>query len=208
MKVLWAPWRMHYIKDTRKPSACIFCLETALRDDAVRLVLHRGRHGFVIMNRYPYNSGHLLVAPYAHVKDLESLPADCALDLIRLTNLSIRVLRDTIGPEGFNVGLNLGQVSGAGIEAHVHVHIVPRWNGDTNFMSILTETRVIPEHLRATYRKLRKAFDATDSKSTQTARPPANGVRKPPRRGPLRPGETRPRPDRTRTATGQRKAGP
>lgn len=110
------------------------------------------------MNRYPYNSGHLLVAPYAHVRSLELLPADCALDLIRMTNLSILALQLAVRPEGFNVGLNLGQVSGAGIEAHLHVHIVPRWNGDTNFMSLLAETRVIPEHLRATYRTLRAAF--------------------------------------------------
>lgn len=158
MHVIWAPWRMTYVKDARTLAGCIFCLNRTTRRDAARLVLHRGPHGFVIMNRYPYNSGHLLIAPYAHVKSLELLPADCALDLIRMTNLSIRVLQQTIKPEGFNVGFNLGQVSGAGIEAHLHLHLVPRWNGDTNFMSLLAETRVIPEHLQATYRKLRAAF--------------------------------------------------
>lgn len=159
MKVLWAPWRMSYVQDAHKPASCIFCLPTSPRQDVSRLVLHRGRHGFVIMNRYPYNSGHLLVAPYAHVKDLEALPADHAPELFHLTNRAIRVLRKTVHAEGFNVGLNLGQVSGAGIEAHVHIHVVPRWNGDTNFMSLLAETRVIPEHLRATYRKLRTGFE-------------------------------------------------
>lgn len=173
MNVIWAPWRMAYVKNARKPARCIFCLEHGTGRDAARLVLHRGRYGFVIMNRYPYNSGHLLVAPYAHVKSLELLPADCALDLIRMTNLSIRALRLAIRPEGFNVGFNLGQVSGAGIEAHLHLHIVPRWNGDTNFMSVLAETRVIPEHLRATYRTLRAAF-----RSAIASHRPAAGLRR------------------------------
>jgi ATP adenylyltransferase len=207
MKVLWAPWRMHYVKNARKPAACIFCLGTTLRHDAARLVLHRSSHGFVIMNRYPYNSGHLLIAPYAHVKDLESLPADCALDLIRLTNLSIRVLRDTIGPEGFNVGLNLGRVSGAGIEAHVHLHIVPRWNGDSNFMSLLAETRVIPEHLRTTYAKLHKAFASAASKSTAPTPSTARRAKEAGRTLPLQAASTPLTPGRKRAATGQRKAG-
>jgi len=171
VKVIWAPWRMTYVKDARKPASCIFCLPAGPRQDASRLVLHRGRHGFVIMNRYPYNSGHLLVAPYAHVKDLEALPADHALDLLHLTNRAIRVLRKAVEAEGFNVGLNLGQVSGAGIEAHVHIHIVPRWNGDTNFMSLLAETRVIPEHLRATYRKLRKGFEGPAKRRRRAKKP-------------------------------------
>lgn len=173
MNVIWAPWRMAYVKNSRKPARCIFCLEHGTGRDAAHLVLHRGRHGFVIMNRYPYNSGHLLVAPYAHVKSLELLPADCALDLIRMTNLSIRALQLAIRPEGFNVGFNLGQVSGAGIEAHLHLHIVPRWNGDTNFMSLLAETRVIPEHLRTTYRILRAAF-----RSALASHRPAAGLRR------------------------------
>ncbi|MBI4402296.1 MAG: HIT domain-containing protein [Nitrospirae bacterium] len=163
MKVIWAPWRMAYIKHSRKPAACIFCTKARGRRDADNLLLHRGQHGFVMMNLFPYNSGHLMVAPYAHVKSLESLPAECALDLIQLTNLSLRVLRAEIRPEGFNVGINLGRVSGAGIEEHVHVHIVPRWNGDTNFMPLFAETRVIPEHLQATYRKLRARFRLADT---------------------------------------------
>ncbi len=173
MHVIWAPWRMAYVKDARTLAGCIFCLKRTTSRDAARLVLHRGQHGFVIMNRYPYNSGHLLIAPYAHVKSLELLPADCALDLIRMMNLSIRVLQQTIRPEGFNVGFNLGQVSGAGIEAHLHLHLVPRWNGDTNFMSLLAETRVIPEHLQVTYRKLRAAF-----RSALNEPEPAAGLRR------------------------------
>jgi len=177
MKVIWAPWRMAYIKHARKPARCIFCVKARERRDAVNLLLHRGRHGFVMMNLFPYNSGHLMVAPYAHVKSPESLPADAALDLIRLTNLSLRALRAAIRPEGFNVGMNLGRVSGAGLDAHVHLHIVPRWNGDTNFMPLFSETRVIPEHLRETYRKLRARFrrmtaEGRDNWTLSATRPP------------------------------------
>jgi len=158
VKVLWAPWRMAYIKKARKPTKCIFCVKAKERRDARNLLLHRGRHGFVMMNLFPYNSGHLLIAPYRHVKSLEQLPDDAALDLLRLTSLSLKVLRDELKPEGFNVGINLGRVAGAGIEGHVHLHIVPRWNGDTNFMPLFGETRVMPEHLQATYRKLLARF--------------------------------------------------
>jgi len=158
MKVLWAPWRMAYIKNARKPAACIFCSKPKERRDEKNLLLHRGHHGLVMMNLFPYNSGHLLVAPYAHVKNLEQLPDEVSLDLMALMKLSLKVLRAEIKPEGFNVGINLGRVAGAGIEAHVHLHIVPRWNGDTNFMPLFAETRVMPEHLQATYRKLRARF--------------------------------------------------
>lgn len=159
MKVLWAPWRMAYIKNARKPARCIFCVKPRERRDAANLLLHRGKHGLVMMNLFPYNSGHLLIAPYLHVKSLEQLPDDVALDLMKLTKLSLRVLRAEMKPEGFNIGLNLGRVAGAGIEKHVHLHIVPRWNGDTNFMPLFGEVRVMPEHLQATYRKLKARFE-------------------------------------------------
>src|SRR6185295_1359814 len=155
---IWAPWRMAYIRQVRNRGGCIFCDTSRERRDSANLLLHRGRHGFVIMNRFPYNSAHLMIAPYAHVDGLEKLPDGVTLELIRLTNLSLSVLRASLRPEGFNIGINLGRVSGAGIEAHVHIHIVPRWNGDTNFMPLFAETRVIPEHLLATYRKLRSRF--------------------------------------------------
>jgi ATP adenylyltransferase len=158
MNVIWAPWRMAYIRSSRKPTGCIFCMKSRERRDASNLLLHRGRHGFVIMNLFPYNSGHVMVAPYRHVKSLEALSADGALELLRLMNLSLRALRTEIRPEGFNIGINVGRVSGAGIADHVHLHIVPRWNGDTNFMPLFAETRVIPEHLQQTYRKLRARF--------------------------------------------------
>lgn len=172
MKIIWAPWRMAYLRKVRKPVGCIFCHAARARRDAANLLLHRGQQGFVIMNLFPYNSAHLMVAPYAHVNSLEKLPDEAALDLVRLTNLSIAVLRTTVRPEGFNVGINLGRVSGAGIAAHVHLHIVPRWNGDTNFMPLFAETRVIPEHLRTTYRKLRARFRAAAPKKHAPPRHP------------------------------------
>lgn len=184
MKVLWAPWRMAYIKRSRKPAACIFCSKARANRDAANLLLHRGRHGFVMMNLFPYNSGHLMVAPYAHVGSLEALSAESTLDLVQLTTLSLRALRAELRPEGFNVGINLGKVSGAGIEAHVHVHIVPRWSGDTNFMPLFAETRVIPEHLRATCLKLRARFrllTARDHRQSHSrSRDGACGDRRPP----------------------------
>ncbi|HYM37364.1 MAG TPA: HIT domain-containing protein [Nitrospiraceae bacterium] len=170
MKVLWAPWRMAYVKNARKPAKCIFCVKPKERRDAANLLLHRGRHALVMMNLFPYNSGHLLVAPYAHVKSLEQLPDEVALDLLRLTMLSLKVLRAEIKPEGFNIGINLGRVAGAGIETHVHLHIVPRWNGDTNFMPLFAETRVMPEHLQATYRKLLARFNKLAPPTNRRAR--------------------------------------
>jgi ATP adenylyltransferase len=158
MKVIWAPWRMAYIASSHRRSACIFCNKPREHRDASNLLLYRGRHGFVVMNRFPYNSGHVMVAPYAHVKSLESLRSEVVLELLNLATLSLQVLRAEVQPEGFNIGINLGRVSGAGIEGHLHLHIVPRWNGDTNFMPLFAETRVIPEHLEATYRKLHDRF--------------------------------------------------
>jgi len=160
MKVLWAPWRMAYIKNARKPAKCIFCVKPRERRDAANLLLHRGTHGLVMMNLFPYNSGHLLIAPYLHVRSLEQLPDEVSLDLMKLTQLSLKVLRTEMKPEGFNVGLNLGRVAGAGIENHVHLHIVPRWNGDTNFMPLFGEVCVMPEYIQTTYRKLKARFAA------------------------------------------------
>jgi ATP adenylyltransferase len=167
---------MAYIKRADRQTGCIFCVKPRQRRDPANLLLHRGRRGFVMMNLFPYNSGHLLIAPYVHAATPEALPAETALDLMRLINRSLKVLRTTLKPEGFNVGLNLGRVAGAGIEGHVHVHLVPRWNGDTNFMPLFAETRVMPEHLEATYRKLRAAFGksaparAVDPASARRAR--------------------------------------
>lgn len=159
MQPLWAPWRMDYVTGD-KPEGCIFCLLPAGQADRESLVLGRSAHSFVILNRYPYNNGHLMVIPRRHCGDLRGLPEEEFLDLHRLLRLSTEVLLAAIPAEGLNVGMNLGKAAGAGIDAHLHYHLVPRWVGDTNFMPVLAETRVIVEHLDATWAKLRPGFDA------------------------------------------------
>jgi ATP adenylyltransferase len=154
MRVLWAPWRMEYILSDKEEGDCIFCPGADRSQDQARLILYAGSLTLVIMNRFPYINGHLLVAPARHVPDLESLTEKETLDLLLMVRRSIEVLKKVMSPEGFNVGLNLGSVAGAGVEAHLHFHIVPRWNGDTNYMSVLGEVRVIPEHITETYGKL------------------------------------------------------
>lgn len=158
MRVLWAPWRMEYILSEQKGEKCIFCPGDDFSLDKKRLILLRGELSMVMMNRYPYINGHLLVAPVRHVNDLESLSVDEMKDLLLTVRNSIRVLKKVMRPEGFNVGLNLGRVAGAGIEEHMHFHIVPRWNGDTNFMTVFGDVRVIPDHIEATYGDLLPHF--------------------------------------------------
>jgi ATP adenylyltransferase len=158
MKVLWAPWRMDYIVSDEKEE-CIFCLGDDRSHDEARLILNAGSMTMVMMNKYPYINGHLLVAPVRHLSDLEGLSHEESLDLLLMVRKSIHILREIMNPEGFNVGLNLGKVAGAGVEEHLHFHIVPRWNGDTNYMTVLGEVRVIPEHIKETYGKLRPYFD-------------------------------------------------
>jgi ATP adenylyltransferase len=157
MENLWAPWRMDYILGHR-PYGCIFCPEGNDESDEERFLLYRGDRSMVIMNRFPYNNGHLLVAPWKHTSSLDGLKDEELFDLVRTVRWSVAVLRETMSPDGFNVGLNLGAVAGAGVEAHVHFHIVPRWNGDTSFMTVLAEVRVIPEHLQQTYKMLLPYF--------------------------------------------------
>ena len=157
MQNLWAPWRMDYILGQRQ-QRCIFCPDGNGEDDAERLILHRGQLSMVMMNRFPYNNGHLLVAPWKHAPSLDGLSNDELLDLMRTLRWSLSRLRKLMTPDGFNVGLNLGTVAGAGVEAHVHFHVVPRWNGDTNFMTVFADVRVIPEHLQQTYRRLLPHF--------------------------------------------------
>lgn len=158
MKVLWAPWRMEYIVSDHKGGNCIFCPGDQRTDDDRRLILYVGSLTMVVMNRYPYNNGHLLVAPARHVASLELLSDNEMLHLLKTVRKSMRALNGLMKPEGFNVGLNLGRVAGAGVEEHMHFHIVPRWNGDTNYMSVLGDIRVIPEHIEETYRKLLPHF--------------------------------------------------
>ena len=161
MKVLWAPWRMKYILSDQKAEGCIFCPGENRQDDGTRLILHVGNLTMVVMNMFPYNNGHLLVAPNRHVSGLEHLSEEEMLDLLKMVGRSIDILKTVMNPEGFNVGLNLGRVAGAGVEEHMHFHIVPRWGGDTNFMTVQGDVRVIPEHIRETYEKLKPHFDQT-----------------------------------------------
>ena len=159
MERIWAPWRMEYITgNTVKPQGCIFCLFPAANQDAANLILARNESAFVILNRYPYNNGHLMVIPYAHVAAPDRLDPRQQLDLHRLLYATLDILRAAMQPDGFNLGMNLGKVAGAGIAEHCHFHVVPRWNGDTNFMPVINETRVISEHLEATYRRLLPLF--------------------------------------------------
>jgi ATP adenylyltransferase len=154
---LWAPWRLEYIKGD-KPGECIFCGKPALDDEAA-LIVRRGERCFVMLNGYPYTSGHVMVAPYLHTADLAGLERETSHELMALTQESLRAIGAAYRPDGFNVGVNLGSVAGAGVADHVHVHVVPRWEGDTNFMPVVGEVRVLPESLEDTHRTLKEAFE-------------------------------------------------
>ncbi|MBI4843907.1 MAG: HIT domain-containing protein [Nitrospirae bacterium] len=160
MKRLWAPWRMQYILDENKNKTCLFCdiSKADKKNDRKNLILYRGKHSFIVLNKYPYNSGHLMVLPYIHTPTFDGLSDEVLFDLIMNVKMSVAVLKKVLNPDGFNLGLNFGKVAGAGMESHMHKHIVPRWTGDTDSMPILSETRVMPEHITATYNKLSKAF--------------------------------------------------
>ena len=158
MKVLWAPWRMEYVSSDNNKGECIFCTGDDRSQDERRFILFIGNRSIVLMNRFPYINGHLLIAPLRHVSTLNALSPEEKLDLITMVEKSIGVLKEVMNPEGFNVGLNLGKIAGAGLEDHIHFHVVPRWNGDTNYMTVFGEVRVIPEHIQATYRKLLPFF--------------------------------------------------
>ncbi len=158
MKRLWAPWRMTYIR-REKSKGCLFCDKPTEGMDSRNLILFQGRRAFVIMNRFPYNSGHLMIVPRRHCLDFEELERAEVQELFELSRLSLKILKATFRPQGFNIGVNIGRAAGAG-EEHLHVHIVPRWAGDTNFMPVLSEAKVVPEYLDETYRRLHDAFEA------------------------------------------------
>ena len=157
MEHIWAPWRMEYIL-MNKPAACILCDKPAEKRDEPNYILHRAEKNFIILNAFPYNPGHLLVAPYRHIAGLDDLTVDELHEHYELVSQCIGVLRKALNPAGFNIGTNTGKVAGAGIDDHVHTHIVPRWQGDVNFMPVVADTRVIPEGLADTYRKLKGKF--------------------------------------------------
>jgi ATP adenylyltransferase len=160
MERLWTPWRMQYIKGESgdEPGTCIFCELPAKGDDESVFILAREGQAFAILNKFPYNPGHLMIAPFRHVADFADLEEQELVDTSRLLRRAVAVIRDAWSPTGFNLGMNLGQFAGAGIPDHVHWHVVPRWSGDTNFMPVLGETKVLPELLEETYVKLRPLF--------------------------------------------------
>ena len=157
MQRIWAPWRIEYIKQP-KSNKCILCTipKKPREKDRENLLLYRGKKAYVMMNRYPYNNGHLMIVPYKHVKNIIDLSYDELLEIHRIIKLSIEALDKAMHPHGFNIGANIGAVAGAGIEDHFHIHIVPRWIGDTNFMPILANTKIMVEYLNETYDKIEK----------------------------------------------------
>jgi ATP adenylyltransferase len=169
---LWAPWRLEYIKAARDqargrvsggPAECIFCSKPKLGDDAKSLIPQRGERCFVMLNAFPYTNGHLMIAPYEHTAELEALDEQTSLELMTLTQRSLRALTEAYDPDGFNLGMNLGTIAGAGFADHVHMHVVPRWAGDTNFMPVVADTRVLPQSLDESYVAIRDAFAALES---------------------------------------------
>ena len=161
MKILYAPWRMAYIRKfcRKEESGCFLCRAAREENDSENLVVYRGESCFVILNRYPYNNGHLMIAPYRHIGDLLDLSESESSEIMKLLKISIKALRGEYKPDGFNIGVNLGRAAGAGLEDHIHFHVVPRWIGDTNFMPILSETKVVPEALKESWERLRKRFE-------------------------------------------------
>jgi ATP adenylyltransferase len=157
MKIIWAPWRLKYILGP-KEKECIFCVKPRENEDKKNLILYRGKYNYVIMNLYPYNNGHLMVVPYRHANDILGIANDDSNEMMKITQHCVEILREKFKPQGFNIGMNIGSAAGAGIDEHIHLHIVPRWNGDTNFMPVIGETHVIPQHVQTTYETLADRF--------------------------------------------------
>lgn len=168
MKNLWAPWRIDYILGP-KPDECVFCLPSDLKEDEQRLVLYRGRTCFVIMNKFPYNNGHIMVCPYRHVMAIEDLDASESQEVMELLQRCASILKEHFHCEGINIGLNQGQAAGAGIREHLHFHLVPRWNGDSSFIAVMDDARCIPQYLAETWSQLKPYFDGVKSCAGQNA---------------------------------------
>lgn len=157
-KNLYAPWRFQYVTSHSKVKGCILCNAQDSNKDEESYILHRGKYCFVILNLYPYNNGHIMIVPYSHIKQLADLKEEELLELISLASRSESVLRKVYQPQGFNLGMNIGKCSGAGIEEHIHLHIIPRWEADTSFITAIGNTRIIPEDIKTTYKKLQSFF--------------------------------------------------
>jgi ATP adenylyltransferase len=158
MDYLWTPWRYRYIADAAKAEGCIFCEAVAANDDRKTFIVFRAKRNYIILNRFPYTSGHVMVVPYEHVGDFSAADSDTVCEMILLAQRVRGALEKSYHPEGYNLGMNLGRAAGAGVLGHLHLHVLPRWSGDSNFMTVVGETRVEPEDLSTTYEKLRKAL--------------------------------------------------
>lgn len=158
MDYLWTPWRYRYIADASKDEGCVFCAALAADDDSKTLIVHRASKNFVILNLYPYTTGHVMIVPYVHVADLSASDPETLAEMMRLAQRVQGALESTYHPQGYNLGMNLGRAAGAGVTGHLHLHVLPRWSGDANFMSVVGETRVEPEELPTTYERLRQAL--------------------------------------------------
>jgi ATP adenylyltransferase len=159
MQYISAPWREEYVKKVCRRQGCIFCRALRLKNDKAAFVLFRGKHNFIILNKFPYNPGHLMIAPYRHLASFNRAPKEASDDLTDLLKMSLRVLRMNYRPHGFNAGMNLGQSAGAGVVDHYHLHVIPRWHGDSNFMPLVSQTRVLIEDLKSTYERLWPLFE-------------------------------------------------
>ena len=157
MELIWAPWRIEYIQ-MEKPEGCILCNKPEQNNDTLNYILYRGEKNFVMLNAYPYNPGRLMIAPYRHTASIEELTDEELKEHFEIARRSTSILRQVFNPGGFNLGINLGRIAGAGIDSHFHTHIVPRWQGDTNFMPVIADVRVVPEALSETYQKLKDRF--------------------------------------------------
>ena len=164
MDHLFTPWRYAYVSNAEKIEGCVFCLQPQRGDDEKALIVHRGQHCYVILNAYPYTSGHTMVVPYQHLDQLQKLPQEAAVEMMLLTQKLESVLRQTYHPDGINLGMNIGKAAGAGVAGHIHMHVLPRWVADANFLSVVGETRVIPEALEETYRKIVVGFQTLSSR--------------------------------------------
>jgi ATP adenylyltransferase len=154
MDYLWTPWRYAYVSSAEKVSGCVFCNAVKAGDDAKALIVHRALHCYVILNAYPYTPGHVMIVPYAHLDELQKLPAEAANEMMALSQRMETVLRDLYTPDGVNLGMNIGKAAGAGIAGHIHMHVLPRWVADANFLSVVGETRVLPETLEETWKRI------------------------------------------------------
>jgi len=159
MDYLWTPWRYQYITTADKVERCPFCRKLAAEDDRKNLIVHRGKDCFVVLNLYPYTSGHVMVVPYEHIDSLEKVSAETATEMMLLTRRLEGILRKLYEPDGINLGMNLGRAAGAGVAGHIHMHVMPRWVGDSGFITTIAETRVLPEDLDTTWERMTKAFD-------------------------------------------------